>query len=61
MEEYDIDCPYCGERINILIDCSISQQQYVEDCQVCCAPILIGVVIDESSQIESVSVRQENE
>jgi len=61
MEEYDIDCPFCGETINILIDCSIPNQQYVEDCQVCCSPIVIGVTVDGDQQIESVFVRQENE
>ena len=61
MEEYDIDCPYCGESINILIDCSVSDQQYVEDCQVCCSPILISVSLDADSNIETVSVRAENE
>ncbi len=61
MEEYDISCPYCGETITALIDCSIPEQNYVEDCQVCCSPILIGVTVDADSQIESVVVRQENE
>lgn len=61
MEEHDIECPYCGESINILIDCSIPEQQYIEDCQVCCSPILIGVTIDSDQQISSVQVRQENE
>jgi len=61
MEEYDIDCPFCGETINILIDCSVPDQQYIEDCQVCCSPILIGVTVDSDQQIESVTVRQENE
>jgi len=61
MEEYDIDCPYCGESINLLIDCSVPDQHYIEDCQVCCSPIMISVTIDADSQIESVSTRQENE
>ncbi len=61
MDEHNIDCPFCGEQITILIDCSIPEQHYVEDCQVCCSPIMIGVIVDADSQIESVSVRQENE
>ena len=32
-------CPYCGENNTILIDESAGEQQdYVEDCQVCCKP-----------------------
>ncbi|TAL85401.1 MAG: CPXCG motif-containing cysteine-rich protein [Rhodanobacter sp.] len=42
-----IDCPYCGEAIEILVDASIPRQQYIEDCQVCCRPISLSVAIDE--------------
>ena len=41
-----IQCPYCGEMIHILIDCSVSQQSYIEDCQVCCRPINLDVTMD---------------
>jgi hypothetical protein len=37
--EKSVGCPYCGEKINVLIDPSDSDQQYIEDCQVCCKPI----------------------
>ena len=37
--ERSIDCPYCGESIDVLIDDSIPRQEYIEDCQVCCSPI----------------------
>ncbi len=37
--EKTIECPYCGEAINVLIDSSDIEQQYIEDCQVCCKPI----------------------
>ena len=46
-----IDCPYCGEAIGILIDASISSQQYIEDCQVCCRPITLSVEVDEDGAI----------
>jgi len=41
--EHDISCPYCGEIITVLIDCSIEEQEYIEDCQVCCRPITFKV------------------
>lgn len=34
-------CPYCGELIELLIDCSVPEQSYYEDCSVCCRPILV--------------------
>ena len=39
-------CPYCGEYIDFLVDCSVQQQDYIEDCQVCCRPIVINVLIE---------------
>lgn len=46
LDAHHIDCPYCGETIEILIDASIPSQQYIEDCQVCCRPITLRVEID---------------
>ncbi len=34
-----IQCPYCWEVIEVLIEPSDEEQRYVEDCQVCCKPI----------------------
>lgn len=45
-EEVSGECPYCGEVITLLVDCSESQQQYIEDCEVCCRPINVKVNID---------------
>ena len=46
----DIDCPYCGERIEILLDASAGDQNYIEDCQVCCRPITVRVSIDDDGE-----------
>jgi len=32
-------CPYCGERLTLLVDPSAGEQVYIEDCVVCCRPI----------------------
>ncbi|PKG42155.1 CPXCG motif-containing cysteine-rich protein [Psychroflexus sp. MES1-P1E] len=39
MFEHHFQCPYCWEDISMLLDPSIRQQTYVEDCEVCCNPI----------------------
>lgn len=59
-EEKSIQCPYCGEIVSILIDYSIEQQTYIEDCQVCCQAIKLEVTLGEegSSQIQAI---RENE
>ena len=56
----DIQCPYCGEWIEILIDNSAGDQQYIEDCQVCCSPINIAVSFDEEG-LPLVSASGEND
>ena len=43
LEEHQIDCPNCGETVEIVLDRSIIQQQYTEDCFVCCKPIVIKI------------------
>ncbi|MES0490655.1 MAG: CPXCG motif-containing cysteine-rich protein [Leptospirales bacterium] len=34
-------CPYCGATVSMILDLSIAEQTYVEDCEVCCRPIEI--------------------
>ena len=52
LEEIALSCPYCGEPIQLLIDCSVEQQRYVEDCQVCCQPMVVEVALDEDDQMQ---------
>ena len=59
-ENVETYCPYCGEPIQLLVDCSIPEQEYIEDCQVCCRPILIGAQIDAAG-IPAITVRNEIE
>lgn len=56
-EEKTIQCPYCLESITVLVDASVCEQEYVEDCQVCCQPILLQVYCGD----ESVSIRVDRE
>lgn len=42
-EELFISCPYCGEVIIIEAEASDQPIKYVEDCHVCCKPILFTV------------------
>ena len=58
--ETRISCPYCGESISVLVDDSVPEQSYVEDCQVCCRPIVLDVIVDLDGDV-AVSARSENE
>lgn len=55
-----IGCPYCGESIKVLIDPSDIEQQYIEDCQVCCQPINFVISTSINGDI-SISVYSDNE
>jgi len=55
-----VQCPYCGESIEIVVDDSVDHQQYVEDCWVCCRPINIEVSVDPNGGI-GVVCRSEND
>jgi len=59
-EEVEISCPYCGETLSIVVDCSVESQRYIEDCQVCCRPITLSVTIDED-RVTSVEAAAEDE
>lgn len=48
----DIECPYCGEVITVFVDDSAGDQDYIEDCQVCCKPIQIRVRLDQDGYPE---------
>lgn len=59
MFEHIFQCPYCWEDISMLLDTSIRQQTYVEDCEVCCNPIEVtpqfqdnGLISFQSENIE---------
>ena len=60
-EEVGVGCPYCGEMIEILVDLSVGEQQYIEDCSVCCAPILMSVQVDEAGHFSHVDVKTDDE
>ncbi len=59
LESIDISCPYCGETIDILVDCSVKLQEYIEDCAVCCQPITL--IVDCRSEDLSIQARREDE
>jgi len=60
IHEKESYCPYCGEIISLLIDPSIQLQEYVEDCQVCCSPIVISIEVTHNEDI-LINTRKENE
>lgn len=56
MYEHFFQCPYCWEEISVLLDPSVSQQTYVEDCENCCNPIEFDVRF-QNNELLSFEVR----
>lgn len=49
-DEISYICEACGEEIVVPLDISAGEsQEYVEDCPVCCRPMVIHVEIDAAS------------
>jgi hypothetical protein len=46
LEIQHYQCPYCGESVQALLDLSGGDQQYIEDCAVCCRPIVFDLRTD---------------
>lgn len=59
IETISQSCPYCGEPIVLLVDCSAGEQHYIEDCQVCCKPITVELRLDDNEP--EVCLKTENE
>lgn len=60
LETLVVQCPYCGESIGVIADLSVPSQQYVEDCSVCCNPIVMTVDISGEGEAH-IEARAENE
>jgi hypothetical protein len=42
MDEFLVQCPYCGEAIDVHVEEDVSGS-FVQDCEVCCNPWLVRV------------------
>ncbi len=51
MEEQFFQCPYCWQHISILLDPSVDDQTFIEDCEVCCQPIEVNVGFDQQVMV----------
>ena len=62
MDIHTVQCPYCGEHLEVFIDRSVPRQKYIEDCQICCRPITLTVTLDLDDDTQThVEARSEEE
>ena len=60
LHEEKVGCPYCGELIDVLLDPGDTDQEYIEDCQVCCRPITFAITTNYAGDLV-VQLHGENE
>ena len=51
IETIVIQCPYCGESYETVVDLSGGSQRYVEDCAVCCRPIEVSLRVTDDGEL----------
>ena len=51
-----IQCPYCGQRCELVLDTSIPTQRFTTDCEVCCRPFEVSAEC-EPGEILSLEVQ----
>ncbi len=58
--EHFFTCPHCWQTVSMMLDLSVEEQSYVEDCEVCCHPIQISYTTDdlELSNFQADSLEQ---
>lgn len=58
--EHFFQCPYCWEEISMILDTSVLEQTYIEDCEVCCNPIEVTPRFEENelTSFSSTSIEQ---
>ena len=50
--EHFFTCPYCWQTISVVLDLSVPEQTYVEDCEVCCQPIEVSYQAEEEEIVD---------
>ena len=59
LESHEVQCPYCGETIEIDVEVLEDAQSFIEDCTVCCRPIQYEAVPGADGNVEIAATRSE--
>lgn len=61
LEAVEVVCPYCGEPISALADCSAGSRHYIEDCPVCCRPVEFFLETGFDQELVSLTARRDDD
>jgi hypothetical protein len=51
-----VQCPFCGQPFDLVLDTSVASQQFTTDCEICCRPFEVFAEC-EPGEILSLDVR----
>ena len=54
-EFVELQCPWCGEVYGTMVDLTDRSRVYIEDCQVCCAPIEVTLEVSDRGELLTAS------
>ena len=55
-----IQCPWCGERLDLRVDVTAGEREYIDDCEVCCRPMELAVELKEDGGLAALRVRRQD-
>ena len=50
-KEHFFACPFCWATISMVLDLSVQDQDYIEDCEVCCRPIRVRFRVENEEVV----------
>lgn len=48
-DHFLVSCPYCGEEVEIYVEPDVAGR-FVQDCEVCCNPWLVRLVVEDDDR-----------
>ena len=61
LEAVVVECPYCGECFETTVDTSGGDQDYFEDCSVCCQSVEFHLVTGTDGELLSLTTRRDDD
>lgn len=56
-----ISCPHCGNNQKVELDTSDGDQDYYQDCRICCNPIHMRLHLDEARKCAQLYIDSDDE
>ena len=61
LETVDITCAWCWQLVPVTIDCSAGSAQLIEDCTVCCRPMLLSTTVGNDGTLQMIDAVRDND